>query len=42
VVDATTAFPRWDGEPIDSHLAVQALLAATTGAEAGVTATHDP
>jgi len=41
VIDATTAFPRWDGEPLDAHLAVQALLAATAGVEAGVTATHD-
>ena len=28
-IDATTAFPRWDGTPLDAHLAVQALLAAT-------------
>jgi len=27
VVDATTAFPRWDGEPVDYALAVDALLA---------------
>ena len=27
-IDATTAFPRWDGTPLDAHLAVQALLAA--------------
>ena len=25
-IDATTAFPRWDGTPLDVHLAVQALL----------------
>jgi len=35
-IDATTAFPRWDGTPLDAHLAVQALLAAT-----GVAATRD-
>ena len=27
-IDATTAFPRWDGTPLDAHLAVQALLGA--------------
>jgi len=27
-IDATTAFPRWDGTPLDGHLAVQALLGA--------------
>jgi hypothetical protein len=27
-IDASTAFPRWDGEPVDRHLAVQTLLAA--------------
>ena len=27
-IDATTAFPRWDGTPLDAHLAVQALLTA--------------
>ena len=25
-IDATTAFPRWDGAPVDTHLAVLALL----------------
>lgn len=35
-IDATTAFPRWDGAPLDAHLAVQALLAAT-----GFAATED-
>jgi len=30
-IDATTAFPRWDGKPLDAHLAVQALLAASHG-----------
>ena len=30
-IDATTAFPRWDGAPVDAHLAVQALLAAAGG-----------
>ena len=29
-IDATTAFPRWDGTPLDAHLAVQALLTATS------------
>ena len=28
-IDATTAFPRWDGTPLDAHLAVQALVTAT-------------
>jgi hypothetical protein len=28
-IDTTTAFPRWDGTPLDAHLAVQALLTAT-------------
>ena len=36
-IDAATAFPRWDGAPLDAHLAVQALLAATR-----VAAMHDP
>ncbi|MBM4244100.1 MAG: HNH endonuclease, partial [Deltaproteobacteria bacterium] len=27
-IDATTALPRWDGTPLDAHLAVQALLGA--------------
>ena len=27
VIDASTAFPRWDGEPVDYALAVDALLA---------------
>ena len=35
-IDATTAFPRWDGTPLDAHLAVQALLGA-----AGLATTHD-
>ena len=35
-IDAATAFPRWDGTPLDAHLAVAALLAATD-----VTAMHD-
>jgi hypothetical protein len=26
VISSTTAFPRWDGEPVDYGLAVQALL----------------
>ncbi|MBY0275430.1 HNH endonuclease [Candidatus Binatia bacterium] len=30
-IDAATAFPRWDGTPLDAHLAVQALLTATRG-----------
>jgi len=34
-IDATTAFPRWDGAPVDAHLAVQALLAAGGGAPQG-------
>jgi len=34
-IDASTAFPRWDGTPLDAHLAVQALLGA-----AGFTTTH--
>ena len=33
-IDATTAFPRWDGTPLDAHLAVQALLTATGGGAA--------
>jgi len=37
-IDATTAFPRWDGTPLDAHLAVQALLTATGVA---ATQTHD-
>lgn len=28
--DARTAFPRWDGTPVDYGLAVQALLGAGT------------
>ncbi|MBM4246233.1 MAG: DUF222 domain-containing protein [Deltaproteobacteria bacterium] len=35
-IDAMTAFPRWDGTPLDAHLAVRAVLAAT-----GVAPTHD-
>ncbi|MBM4246888.1 MAG: HNH endonuclease [Deltaproteobacteria bacterium] len=35
-IDATTAFPRWDGTPLDAHLAVQALLGA-----AGFATAHD-
>jgi len=31
-IDATTAFPRWDGTPLDAHLAVQALLGASGSA----------
>ena len=28
-IDAMTAFPRWDGTPLDAHLAVLALLTVT-------------
>ena len=28
VIDASTAFPRWDGEPVDYGLAVQAAIDA--------------
>ncbi len=36
MIDATTAFPRWDGSPLDLQLATQALLAAP-----GDAMTHD-
>ena len=29
-IDAATAAPRWDGEPVDYGLAVEALLAAAS------------
>lgn len=28
VIDASTAFPRWDGAPVDYALAVQAVIDA--------------
>ena len=35
-IDATTAFPRWDGTRLDAHLAVETLLSSPGGG-----ATHD-
>lgn len=33
-IDAQTAFPRWDGTPVDYDLAVQALVTPSPRAEA--------